>query len=124
MHSTGVSVGVPDLKMGHRGQITADIVFDQVRVPTQHALGEPGRGLATALASLAAGRVGIAAVGVAQAALDLAVDRVRSRELFGRKLGEMQHWQYRLAGHANRTGGRAGDVPEGRDPARQRRSLR
>ena len=89
MHSTGVSVGVPDLKMGHRGQITADIVFDQVRVPTQHAraLGEPGRGLATALASLAAGRVGIAAVGVgvAQAALDLAVDRVRSRELFGRK---------------------------------------
>ena len=102
MHSAGVTVGVPDLKMGHRGQITADIVFDQVRVPAQHALGEPGRGLATALASLAAGRVGIAAVGVgvAQAALDLAVDRARNREVFGRKLGEMQHWQYRLAGHA------------------------
>ncbi|MEU1994027.1 acyl-CoA dehydrogenase family protein [Nocardia gamkensis] len=102
MHAPGVSVGEPDLKMGHRGQITADIVFDNVHVPADHALGEPGRGLATALASLAAGRVGIAAagVGVAQAALDLAVDRLRSRELFGRKLGEMQHWQFRLAEHA------------------------
>jgi alkylation response protein AidB-like acyl-CoA dehydrogenase len=74
-----------------RGQITADIVFEDVVVPRGHTLGAPGAGLGTALASLAAGRVGIAAagVGVAQAALDLAVDRFRSRELFGRKLGEM-----------------------------------
>ncbi|MHA7666850.1 acyl-CoA dehydrogenase family protein [Mycolicibacterium sp. HS_4_1] len=102
MHSAGVHVGEPDLKMGHRGQITADIVFDNVAVPADHALGEPGRGLATALASLAAGRLGIAAagVGVAQIALDLAVARLRSRELFGRKLGEMQYWQYKLAERA------------------------
>ena len=102
MHSPGVHVGTPDLKMGHRGQITADIVFDNVAVPADHALGEPGRGLATALASLAAGRLGIAAagVGVAQIALDLAVARLRSRELFGRKLGEMQYWQYKLAERA------------------------
>lgn len=102
MSAPGVSVGEPDLKMGHRGQITADIVFEGVRVPSDHALGEPGRGLAVALASLAAGRVGIAAagVGVAQAALDLAVQRLRTRTLFGKKLGEMQHWQYRLAEHA------------------------
>lgn len=102
MHSPGVQVGEPDLKMGHRGQITADIVFDNVAVPADHALGEAGRGLATALASLAAGRLGIAAagVGVAQIALDLAVARLRSRELFGRKLGEMQYWQYKLAERA------------------------
>ncbi len=102
MHSPGVQVGEPDLKMGHRGQITADIVFDNVAVPADHALGAPGRGLATALASLAAGRLGIAAagVGVAQIALDLAVARLRSRELFGRKLGEMQYWQYKLAERA------------------------
>jgi alkylation response protein AidB-like acyl-CoA dehydrogenase len=102
MHSPGVQVGEPDLKMGHRGQITADIVFDNVAVPVDHALGEAGRGLATALASLAAGRLGIAAagVGVAQVALDLAVARLRSRELFGRKLGEMQYWQYKLAERA------------------------
>jgi len=102
MHSPGVQVGEPDLKMGHRGQITADIVFDNVAVPADHALGGAGRGLATALASLAAGRLGIAAagVGVAQIALDLAVARLRSRELFGRKLGEMQYWQYKLAARA------------------------
>lgn len=102
MHSPGIQVGEPDLKMGHRGQITADIVFDNVAVPADHALGVAGRGLATALGSLAAGRLGIAAagVGVAQVALDLAVARLRSRELFGRKLGEMQYWQYKLAERA------------------------
>jgi alkylation response protein AidB-like acyl-CoA dehydrogenase len=102
MRTPGVSVGEPDLKMGHRGQLTADIVFDGVRVPGDHVLGEPGRGLGVALSSLACGRVGIAAagVGVAQAALDLAVDRLGKRTLFGRRLGEMQHWQYRLAEHA------------------------
>jgi alkylation response protein AidB-like acyl-CoA dehydrogenase len=104
MHAPGVHVGDPDLKMGHRGQITADIVLDEVHVPGDHVLGHAGRGLGVALASLATGRVGIAAagVGVAQAALDLAVDRLRSRELFGKKLGAMQHWQYRLAEHATR----------------------
>jgi alkylation response protein AidB-like acyl-CoA dehydrogenase len=102
MHAPGVTVGEPDLKMGHRGQITADIVFEDVHVPADHVLGEAGRGLGVALASLAAGRVGIGAagVGVAQAALDLAVERLRTRTLFGKKLGEMQHWQYRLAEHA------------------------
>ncbi len=102
MHADGVTVGEPDLKMGHRGQITADVALDDVFVPAGHALGEPGKGLAVAPSSLAAARVGIAAAGagIAQAALDLAVQRLRTRELFGRKLGEMQHWQFRLAQHA------------------------
>jgi alkylation response protein AidB-like acyl-CoA dehydrogenase len=102
MRSPGVTVGDPDLKMGHHGQITADIVFEDVEVPAENCLGEPGRGLGVALASLAAGRVGIGAagVGVAQAAMDLAVERLGTRELFGKKLGEMQHWQYRFAEHA------------------------
>lgn len=102
LRSPGVTVGDPDRKMGHHGQITADIVFEDVEVPAEHVLGEPGRGLGVALASLAAGRVGIGAagVGVAQAALDLAVERLGTRTLFGKRLGEMQHWQYRLAEHA------------------------
>ncbi|MEA2171736.1 MAG: hypothetical protein QOF76_5036 [Solirubrobacteraceae bacterium] len=102
MKSPGVTVGDPDLKMGHRGQITADIVFEDVEVPGEHVLGEPGRGLAAALSSLASGRVGIAAagVGVAQIALDLAVERMRSRELFGKKIAEMQYWQYKFAERA------------------------
>jgi alkylation response protein AidB-like acyl-CoA dehydrogenase len=101
-NSAGVRVGAPDLKMGHRGQLTADIVFDNVKVPASNVLGQVGNGLSVALATLTYGRVGIAAagVGVAQAALDLAVERMRTRTLFGKPLGAMQHWQYRLAERA------------------------
>lgn len=98
----GLEVGEPDLKMGHRGQITADINFDGVRIPRANAIGEVGKGLGVALSSLTWGRIGIAAagVGVAQAAMDLAVARLREREVFGKKLGEMQHWQFKLAERA------------------------
>jgi alkylation response protein AidB-like acyl-CoA dehydrogenase len=98
----GVRIGEPDLKMGHRGQITADIVFDNVRIPRTYVLGEEGKGLQVALSCLARGRIGIGAagVGVAQAALDLSVARLRTRVLFGKPLGAMQHWQFVLAQHA------------------------
>jgi alkylation response protein AidB-like acyl-CoA dehydrogenase len=102
LHAPGVRVGAPDLKMGHRGQLTSDIVLDQVHVPAEQVLGEPGRGLAVALSCLVRGRIGIAAagVGVAQEAMDLAVERLRTRHLFGKPLGAMQHWQFLLAGRA------------------------
>lgn len=98
-NSPGVRVGAPDLKMGHRGQLTADIVFDNVLVPKENVLGEPGNGLSVALSCLVRGRIGIGAagVGVAQAALDLAVERLRTRYVFGRPLGAFQHWQFTLA---------------------------
>ncbi|NMO05276.1 acyl-CoA dehydrogenase [Gordonia sp. TBRC 11910] len=100
--SPGVRIGTPDLKMGHRGQITADIVLDDVRVPRENLLGAPGRGMAVALSALVRGRIGIGAagVGVAQAALDLAVHRLQTREVFGRPLGAMQHWQFQMAQRA------------------------
>lgn len=102
LHSPGVRIGAPDKKMGHRGQITADIVFDDVHVPSTHVLGEPGRGLAVALSCLVRGRIGIGAagVGVAQAALDLAVHRLRTRHAFGGLLGQLQHWQFLMAQRA------------------------
>lgn len=102
LSSPGVTVGTPDLKMGHRGQITADIALDAVEVPFEHVLGEPGRGMQVALSALVRGRIGIGAagVGVAQAALDLAVERMRTRHVFGAPLGAMQHWQYVMAQHA------------------------
>ncbi|MCD2193725.1 acyl-CoA dehydrogenase family protein [Actinomycetospora endophytica] len=100
--SPGIRIGEPDLKMGHRGQITADIVFDDVHVPAANLLGEWGNGLGVALGSLVRGRIGIGAagVGVAQAALDLAVERLRTRQVFGGPLGAMQHWQFTLARRA------------------------
>ena len=100
--SPGVTIGEPDLKMGHRGQITADIVLEDVHVPHKNVLGEPGRGMRVALSALVRGRIGIGAagVGVAQAALDLAVERLRTRHVFGAPLGAMQHWQFTMAKHA------------------------
>jgi alkylation response protein AidB-like acyl-CoA dehydrogenase len=88
--------------MGHRGQITADIILDGVEVPVENVLGGPGQGMRVALSALVRGRIGIGAagVGVAQAALDLAVERLRTRHVFGGPLGAMQHWQYVMARHA------------------------
>ncbi|MCV7226489.1 acyl-CoA dehydrogenase family protein [Mycolicibacterium komossense] len=102
LSSPGIRIGAPDLKMGHRGQITADIVFTDVLVPHQNILGTAGGGLGVALSALVRGRVGIGAagVGVAQAALDLAVERLRTRQVFGSPLGAMQHWQFTMAQRA------------------------
>jgi len=102
LDSPGVRVGPPDLKMGHRGQITADIVFDDVAVPYGNLLGAPGGGLGVALSCLTRGRIGIGAagVGVAQGALDLAVHRLRTRHAFGGPLGRLQHWQFTMAQRA------------------------
>jgi alkylation response protein AidB-like acyl-CoA dehydrogenase len=77
-------------------------VLDDVFVPSENVLGEPGRGMAVALSALVRGRIGIGAagVGVAQAALDLAVHRLQTREVFGRPLGAMQYWQFQMAQRA------------------------
>ncbi|WP_430444053.1 MAG: acyl-CoA dehydrogenase family protein [Pseudomonas piscis] len=98
----GVRIGKPDRKMGNRGQLTADVHFDNVQVPIQQRIGEERQGLRTALATLTYGRIGIAAtgVGMAQAAFDHAADHLRQREAFGRKLGAFQHWQFRMAERA------------------------
>lgn len=102
LSSPGVRIGAPDLKMGHRGQITADIIFTDVLVPHANLLGHEGNGLSVALSALVRGRIGIGAagVGVAQAALDLAVARLRTRHVFGGPLGAMQHWQFTMAQRA------------------------
>jgi len=104
MKTDGVQVGEPDKKMGNHCQLTADIVFDRVFVPAAHLVGREGHGLKAALTSLTLGRVGIGAcgVGMAQAAFDYAVDYMKEREVFGKPLASMQHWQYRFAEYATR----------------------
>jgi alkylation response protein AidB-like acyl-CoA dehydrogenase len=98
----GVRVSAPDRKTGNRGQLTADIVFDEVIVPRENVIGEAGRGLRVALQSLTFGRIGIAAagVGMAQAAFDHAAHHLEQRRAFGRRLGENQYWQFRMAERA------------------------
>lgn len=102
MHADGVKVAEPDLKMGNRVQLTSDVMFADVFVPDEHVIAIPGKGLSTALASLAVGRIGVAAMGVGmgQCAFDHAVRHMRNRSAFGSKLGSFQHWQFRFAEHA------------------------
>lgn len=102
MKAKGVSVGRPDRKMGNHVQLTADVKFDRVFVPSDHVVGEEGCGLRVALSALALGRMGIGAIGVAmaQAAFDHASDYMCRRKVFGVELARMQHWQYVFAEHA------------------------
>jgi alkylation response protein AidB-like acyl-CoA dehydrogenase len=95
----GVSAASAEHKMGLRASVTAQMIFEGARVPASQLVGEEGKGFAVALAALDAGRLGIAAcaTGVAQAALDAAVDWARERHQFGRPLADFQGMSFLLA---------------------------
>jgi alkylation response protein AidB-like acyl-CoA dehydrogenase len=80
--SDGVRPGEPLRKMGLRGSWTAELVLDDVAVPVDNLLGREGEGFRVAMSALDSGRIGISAqaVGIAQGALDTALDAVRSRD--------------------------------------------
>ncbi len=102
LHAPGVTVGPPDLKVGNRAQLTADVWLENVRVHGENHLGEAGEGLRIALRALTWGRIviGVSGVAMAQAALDECVHFMQKREMFGGKLADSQYWQFRLAEHA------------------------
>ncbi|QDQ10655.1 acyl-CoA dehydrogenase family protein [Streptomyces spectabilis] len=79
-------------KLGLRGQATAELVLEDVRVPASALLGPEGKGFSVAMAALAKGRMSVAAgcVGIAQAALDAAVAYATEREQFGRSIAHHQ----------------------------------
>ncbi|MFB7285745.1 acyl-CoA dehydrogenase family protein [Actinacidiphila glaucinigra] len=86
-------------KLGLRGQATAELVLEDVRVPASAMLGPEGKGFSVAMSALAKGRMSVAAgcVGIAQAALDAAVGYAREREQFGRPIAAHQLVQELLA---------------------------
>ncbi|SFO23202.1 butyryl-CoA dehydrogenase [Pseudonocardia ammonioxydans] len=98
----GVTIGTPDRKLGNRGQITADVILDRVRLGPEAVLGTEGGGLKIALQTLTYGRIGIAAagVGLAQAAFDQMAAHLGTREAFGGPLAAKQHWQFLMADRA------------------------
>ncbi|WP_406388965.1 acyl-CoA dehydrogenase family protein [Streptomyces sp. NBC_00887] len=79
-------------KLGLRGQATAEIVLEDVRVPADTLLGPEGKGFSIAMSALAKGRMSVAAgcVGIAQAALDAAVRYAGEREQFGKSIASYQ----------------------------------
>ncbi|MFD4941183.1 acyl-CoA dehydrogenase family protein [Streptomyces sp. NPDC058409] len=79
-------------KLGLRGQATAEVVLEDVRVPASALMGPEGKGFSIAMSALAKGRMSVAAgcVGIAQAALDAAVGYAGEREQFGKSIASYQ----------------------------------
>ncbi|MET9856842.1 acyl-CoA dehydrogenase family protein [Streptomyces sp. NPDC006450] len=86
-------------KLGLRGQATAELSLDGVRVPASAMLGPEGKGFSVAMSALAKGRMSVAAgcVGIAQAALDAAVSYAAQREQFGKPIAHHQLVQELIA---------------------------
>ncbi|HNB28854.1 MAG TPA: acyl-CoA dehydrogenase family protein, partial [Alphaproteobacteria bacterium] len=95
----GFEVARLEDKLGQRASDTAQLVFNDCRIPADLRLGEEGEGLKIALANLEGGRIGIGAqaVGMARAALDEAVRYAKERKTFGKPIAEHQAIAFRLA---------------------------
>ncbi|MER6538400.1 acyl-CoA dehydrogenase family protein [Streptomyces sp900105755] len=95
----GLGGAAPEKKMGMKGSPTAQVHFDDVRVPDDRRLGEEGQGFAIALSALDSGRLGIAAcaIGLAQAALDEAVGYATGRRQFGHPIADFQGLRFMIA---------------------------
>jgi alkylation response protein AidB-like acyl-CoA dehydrogenase len=95
----GVSFGKPEHKMGIRGSPTREVILEDARIPADRLIGEEGEGFAYAMRTLDRSRptIGAQAVGIAQAALDLALRYASERQQFGRPIAEFQGIQFLLA---------------------------
>ena len=95
----GYTVARLEEKTGQHASDTAQILFDNCRVPAASLIGEEGQGLKIALSGLEGGRIGIASqsVGMARAAFDAALAYSKQRESFGKPIFEHQALQFRLA---------------------------
>jgi alkylation response protein AidB-like acyl-CoA dehydrogenase len=101
----GFSVARLEHKMGIRGSPTAELNFDEVRVPAANRIGEEGDGFKIAMATLDRSRLAIAAqaVGIAQGAIDAALGYAGERRQFGERIIDFQAIQFMLADMASQT---------------------
>ncbi len=86
-------------KIGMAAQDTAELFFDDVRVPAENLLGEEGKGFVYLMEALPQERLGIAISGIAgaQAAFDMTLAYCKEREAFGRPIGSFQNSRFKLA---------------------------
>ena len=95
----GVEVTEEHRKLGLHSSSTTDLVLDGATIPGDRLLGDEGRGFRIAMATLDGGRIGIAAqaLGIAQAAYDVALAYAKERRTFGKAIAEHQAIQFKLA---------------------------
>ena len=102
--NAGWKVASLEKKMGQHSSDTAQILFDNCRIPAENLIGQEGEGYKIALSALEGGRIGIASqsVGMARSALDFAVQYAKEREAFGTAIFNHQAVSFRLADCATR----------------------
>ena len=97
--SPGLSFGKQEVKMGWNSQPTAQVIFEDCRVPIANRIGEEGQGFSIAMAGLDGGRLNIGAcsIGTARSAVETATQYMKDRKQFGRTLADFQGLQFKLA---------------------------
>jgi alkylation response protein AidB-like acyl-CoA dehydrogenase len=95
----GFKVGAVEDKLGINASGTAELVFEDARIPKENLLGKPGEGFRQMLTTLDGGRIGIAsqALGIGRAALEEAIEYSKAREQFGKPISTFQAIQWKLA---------------------------
>ena len=98
----GVKPGPPMHKLGMNSSDTAEVVFDQVRVPAENLLGKEGYGFIDTMKVLDGGRIGIGAlsVGIARGALEESVKYAKERKQFGSSIGDFQAIEHKIVNMA------------------------
>jgi acyl-CoA dehydrogenase len=95
----GLTIGKVEDKMGQRASNTAEVIFEDVKVPEENLLGKEGIGFVIAMKTLDKTRapVGAAGVGVARAALEYAIEYAKTRIQFGKPIALFQHIAFQIA---------------------------
>ena len=95
----GFTIGPKEHKLGIKGSPTTELYFENCRIPDDRIIGEPGTGFKTALRTLDHTRptIGAQAVGIAQGALDAAIEYTKDRKQFGKNIATFQGVQFMLA---------------------------
>jgi len=95
----GFRPGKKENKLGFRASDTAEVIFEDCRIPRENCLGEPGEGFVDSLRVLDRGRISIAAlaVGMAQGAYEASLSYAKQRRQFGKRIAEFQAIQWKLA---------------------------
>ncbi len=101
-NTPGLVIGKEEKKMGQRASATNEVIFENCEVHESALLGPLNKGFKIAVGELAGGRIGVGslALGVAQAAMDIAIDHVKEREQFGQSISQFQGVQWMLAEQA------------------------
>ena len=99
LDADGFSLGAKEDKLGIRASSTSNLIFDNVRIPRDHLLGEEGDGFKIAMKTLDGGRIGVAgqALGIASASIDCAANYALERQAFGKPISKLQSIQNKIS---------------------------